>query len=83
VEELAGTKVAVTRIKAEEVQKEGEKKLERGDYAAFVDLLRVHNSADEAGNGLSEEQSANGIIGLPYEDPRESVESWLRRKEVL
>ena len=83
VEELTGTKLAVTRIKAEVLQKEGEKKLEKGDYSAFIDFLRVHNSADGAGNGLSEEQSANGIIGLPYEDPRASVESWLRRKEVL
>jgi hypothetical protein len=83
VEELTGTKLAVTRIKSAELQREGEEKLAQGNYTAFIDFLRVHNSADGAGNGLSEEQSANGVIGLPYEDLRGSVESWLRRKELL
>lgn len=83
VEELVGTKLAVTRVKAVELQKEGEEKLAQGNYMAFVDFLRVHNSADGAGNGLSEEQSANGVIELPYEDVRASVESWLRREEAL
>jgi hypothetical protein len=83
VEELTGTKLAVTHVKSAVMQNEGERKLEQGNYAAFIDFLRVHNSADGAGNGLSEEQSANGIIGLAYEDPRASVESWLRRKELL
>ncbi|KAK3292878.1 uncharacterized protein B0H64DRAFT_344989 [Chaetomium fimeti] len=83
VEELTGWKLAVTKIKSADLQQSGEAKLAAGDYSAFVDLLRAHNSADGAGNGLPEEESANGLIGVPYEDVRESVKSWLQREGAL
>ena len=83
VEELTGSKFPVTRVKSADLQRAGEEKLAAGNYSAFVDFLRVHNSADGAGNGLTEEESANGLIGLPYEDVRAAVESWLRREGAL
>lgn len=83
VEELTGSKLAVTHVKSADVQKAGEEKLAAGDFRAFGDFLRVHNSADGAGNGLEEEESVNRVIGLPYEDPRAAVESWLRREGAL
>ena len=82
VEELTGSKLAVTKIKSADLQQTGETKLAAGDYSAFVDLLRAHNSADGAGNGLTEE-SANGLVGVPYEDVKESVKSWLEREGAL
>lgn len=84
VEELTGDKFPVTsHAKSAELQKEGENKLELGDFRAFVDLLRVHNAADGAGNALKESESANELIGLPYEDLRETVEAWLKREGAL
>ncbi|KAK4237524.1 hypothetical protein C8A03DRAFT_44611 [Achaetomium macrosporum] len=83
VETLTGSKLPVTRVKSADLQKAGEEKLAAGDPRAFVDFLRVHNSADGAGNALTEEESANKLIGLPYEDLRASVESWLKRKGAL
>jgi len=83
VEDLTGSKLPVTHVKSADVQKAGEDKLAAGDFRAFVDFLRVHNSADGAGNELTEEQSANGLIGLPYEDLKVVVESWLKRQGAL
>ena len=83
VEELTGSKLAVTKIKSADLQQAGETKLAAGDYSAFVDLLRAHNSADGAGNGLPEEESANGLLGVPYEDVREAVKNWLEREGAL
>jgi hypothetical protein len=83
VEELTGSKLAVTKIKSADLQQTGETKLAAGDYSAFVDLLRAHNSADGAGNGLPEEKSANGLVGVPYEDVKEGVKSWLKREGAL
>jgi hypothetical protein len=83
VEELTGSKFPVTKVSSADLRKAGEEKLAAGDYSAFVEFLRVHNSADGAGNGLPEEESANGLIGVPYEDVRPVVESWLRREGAL
>jgi hypothetical protein len=83
VEDLTGSKLAVTRVSSADLQRAGEEKLAAGDYRAFVDFLRVHNSADGAGNELREEESANGLIGLPYENLRATVESWLRQERAL
>lgn len=83
VEELTGTKLAVTRVASADVQKAGEEKLAAGDYGAFIDFLGVHNAADGAGNELKKEESANDLIGLPYEDLRASVESWLKDEGAL
>ncbi len=83
VEELTGWKLAVNRVKSEDYRKAGEEKLAVGDWRGFVDLLRVHNAADGAGNGLKEGESVNKVIGLPDEDLREAVESWLRRQGAL
>ncbi|KAK0665968.1 hypothetical protein QBC41DRAFT_231670 [Cercophora samala] len=84
VEELTGEKYPVVkREKAEDLQKAGEEKLAVGDYRAFIDFLRAYNNADGAGNAVSEEESANGLIGLEYEDLRESVREWLVKAGVL
>lgn len=83
VEELTGSQFPVTRVRSADLQKAGEEKLAVGDYRAFLDFLRVHNSADGAGNELKEEESANQLIGLPYEDARVVVESWLRKEGAL
>ncbi len=83
VEELAGSRLAVNRVKSEDLRRAGEEKLAVGDFRGFVDLLRVHNSADGAGHGLKEGESVNEVIGLPHEDLRAAVESWLRREGAL
>lgn len=83
VEQLAGARLAVARQASADVRAAGEQKLARGDPAAFVDFLRVHNNADGAGNALREEESANSLLGLPYEDVRAVVESWLRKAGEL
>jgi hypothetical protein len=83
VEDLTGSKFPVTHQKSVDLRKAGEEKLEQGDFRAFIDLLRVHNGADNAGNELKEQKSANGLIGLPYEDIRAAVESSLKKQGAL
>ncbi|KAK3940002.1 hypothetical protein QBC46DRAFT_386420 [Diplogelasinospora grovesii] len=83
VEELSGSKLTVTSQSSAELRKIGEEKLAKGDYSAFLDLLRVHNYADGAGNALSEEKSANKLIELPYEDVRSTVQSWLSKAGAI
>ncbi|KAK4246570.1 hypothetical protein C7999DRAFT_41992 [Corynascus novoguineensis] len=83
VEELTGSKLTVTKISSADLVRVGEEKLAAGNFGAFVDFLKAHNAADGAGNGLTEEQSANGLVGVPYEDVRATVESWLRRERAL
>ncbi|KAK3385416.1 hypothetical protein B0H63DRAFT_472888 [Podospora didyma] len=83
VEELTGVKLAIIHLKSEDIQKAGEEKIAQGDFRAFLDFLRVHNFADGAGNALKAEESANELIGLPYEDLRETVKSWLEKAGVL
>lgn len=83
VEELTGSKLSVTKLSSADFRQAGEEKLAAGNYAAFVDLLKVHNHADGAGNGLSEEQSDNRLVGVPYEDVKVVVEEWLKRQGAL
>lgn len=83
VEELTGSKFPVAHEKSADLQKAGEEKLASGDYRAFTDFLRVHNSADGAGNELKEEDAANKLIGLPYENLKAVVEKWLKKEGVL
>ncbi|KAK4187481.1 hypothetical protein QBC35DRAFT_523541 [Podospora australis] len=84
VEEVTGQEFKVVkREKSEEIQKAGEEKLANGDYRAFMDFLRVVNNADGAGNAVTEEESANRLIELPYEDLRETVERWLKGAGVI
>ncbi|KAK4197380.1 hypothetical protein QBC40DRAFT_207219 [Triangularia verruculosa] len=84
VEELTGEKYPVAnREKADDLQKAGEEKLAVGDYRAFIDFLRAYNNKDGAGNAVSEEESANGLIGLEYEDLKESVKEWLVKAGVV
>ncbi|KAL2169451.1 hypothetical protein VTG60DRAFT_5995 [Thermothelomyces hinnuleus] len=83
VEELTGSKLSVTKVNSADLIRAGEEELTAGNFGAFVDLLRAHNNADGAGNGLPEEQSDNGLVGVPYEDVRTSVEEWLRREGAL
>ncbi|KAK3689554.1 hypothetical protein B0T22DRAFT_408622 [Podospora appendiculata] len=83
VEELTGSKLAVTKESSDDIQKAGEEKLAQGDFSAFINFLRVHNSKDGAGNALSNEDSANGIIGLQSGDLREVVTAWLKESGAL
>ncbi|KAK4176587.1 hypothetical protein QBC36DRAFT_290382 [Triangularia setosa] len=84
VEELTGEKYpVVNREKADDLQKAGEEKLAVGDFRAFIDFLRAYNHKDGVGNAVKEEESANGLIGLEYEDLRGSVREWLVKAGVI
>ncbi|KAK3985295.1 hypothetical protein QBC44DRAFT_275565 [Cladorrhinum sp. PSN332] len=84
VEELTGQKFPVVKKeKSEDLNKAGEEKLSVGDWRAFVDFLRAYNNADGAGHEVKEEDSANGLIGLEYEDLKEEVGKWLKSAGAL
>lgn len=84
VEALTVGKFPVTtRKNSGDLQQAAEQRLAQGDFSAFGDLLRVHNDTDGIGNVLAEEESANELIGLAYEDPRAAVESWLKKEGAL
>lgn len=77
VEDETGVKWAVERISTQELQKTGEEKLSKGDFSAFIELLRVHIHRDGDGHSVPKGELANGLLGLPKEDLRESVRKWL------
>lgn len=85
VEELIGSKLTVTRLKSADLLKAGEEKLAQGDFRAFGDLLKAHNHADGADNDVKESDSGNlnSVIGLPYEDLRESLKDWLKKAGAI
>ena len=78
VEELIGSKLTVNRLSSADLTKAGEEKLAQGDFRAFGDLLKVHNHADGAGNSLKVDESANTLVGVPYEDLRATLKDWLQ-----
>lgn len=79
VEELTGTKFAVTHENSAELERIGHEKLAAGEPAAFIIFLRTWNSTDGIGHGLMEEESDNALVGVQFEDLKAEVESWLKR----
>ncbi|KAM7191709.1 hypothetical protein V8F20_009186 [Naviculisporaceae sp. PSN 640] len=75
IEELIGEKLSIIHESSADLQKAGEEKLAQGDFRAFVDFLRAHLHGDGAGNALTD--AANEILGLPFEDPKEVIRSFL------
>ncbi|KAK3949717.1 hypothetical protein QBC32DRAFT_266174 [Pseudoneurospora amorphoporcata] len=82
-EELTGKKLSVTHVDSKDIHKNGEEKLAKGDYSAFVDFLKVHFLADGAGNELKKEESANEKLRLLTEDVRAVVKGWLEEEGLL
>ncbi|KAJ4400757.1 hypothetical protein N0V85_005679 [Neurospora sp. IMI 360204] len=83
VEELTGKKLEVTHVSSKDIFKQGEEKLARGDYSAFVEFLKVHFLADGAGNALREEESANEKLRLVTEDVGAVVKGFLEGEGLL
>ncbi|KAK4445551.1 hypothetical protein QBC34DRAFT_413025 [Podospora aff. communis PSN243] len=85
VEELIGSKLTINHLKSGDLHKAGEEKLAQGDYRAFGDFLKAHNHADGAGNDVKEDDSdnLNSVIGLPFEDLKESVRDWLKQAGAI
>ena len=77
LEEETGAQWTVNHIDATELQKKGEEKLARGDFSAFVELLRVYLFKDGIGNAPGPDESANALLGLPAEDVRATIKTWL------
>jgi hypothetical protein len=83
IEELTGTTFTVQRVNSEESQKLGEEKLSRGDFSAFPLLLQRWNFADGKGHAVKTEDSADELLGLPKDDLRESIKTWLTKNGRL
>ncbi|KAK3346614.1 hypothetical protein B0T25DRAFT_520994 [Lasiosphaeria hispida] len=83
VEELAGIKLTVESVKSADLHKSGQEKLAAGDPRAFSDFLREFAFAEGKGNALSEEESANALVGVPYESLRDTVTAWLKKAGVI
>ncbi|KAK4141337.1 uncharacterized protein C8A04DRAFT_31087 [Dichotomopilus funicola] len=79
VEELTGTKFAVIHEKSEDLTRVGLEKLAAGEPIAFIYFLRTWNGTDGIGHGLTEEESDNALVGVPYEDTKAEVQRWLER----
>ncbi|KAG6367801.1 hypothetical protein INS49_001996 [Diaporthe citri] len=77
VEDETGAKWTVERISTQDLQKTGEEKLSKGDFSAFRELLRVHIHRDGGGHSVPEGELANGLLKLPKEDLRDSIQKWL------
>ncbi|KAK3388603.1 hypothetical protein B0T20DRAFT_511262 [Sordaria brevicollis] len=83
IEELTGKKFEVSHVNSKDIYQQGEEKLAKGDYSAFVNFLKVHFEADGAGNALKEEESANEKLGLQTEDVKAVVRVLLEETGVL
>lgn len=77
VEEETGSKWTVSHENSAELQKVGEEKLSKGDYSAFLQLLRVHLYRDGEGHALKDSEAANKLLGLPEEDLRTELKQSL------
>jgi len=77
IEELTGEKLKVTRLRSEDLWKSGEEKLAQGDFRAFGDFLKVWNHADGSGHSVEGAENANQLLGVPYEDLRETLKAYL------
>lgn len=67
-EEETGSKWTVAHEDTSELQKIGEDKLAKGDYSAFLQLLRVHLYRDGEGHALKDNEKANKLLGLPEDE---------------
>ncbi|KAJ4393872.1 hypothetical protein N0V93_003088 [Gnomoniopsis smithogilvyi] len=77
-EELTGSKWTVAHDNSAELQKIGEEKLAKGDYSAFLQLLRAYLYRDGEGHALKDSEKANKLLGLPEEeDLREELKNVL------
>ena len=76
-ERETGTKWNVQKASTADEERIGLEKLRNGDYSAFSNLLRARVFKDGAGHGLTEENSANGLLGLKEESLEETVKAWL------
>lgn len=79
-EEATGSKISVTHQTSDELQKQGEEKLAKGDFMAFVDLLKARVLRDGANLTIKPEDNANDLLGIPYETVQETVSQWLFKK---
>lgn len=66
-EKETGSKLAwtVTHLKSDDLRKEGEEKLAKGDFSAFGPLVLVHLYRDGEGHALKDSEKANKLLGLP------------------
>lgn len=77
VERETGTKWKVQKASTADEEKIGVEKLSKGDYSAFINLLRARIFRDGAGLGLTEQSSANGLLGLEEESLEDTLKAWL------
>lgn len=76
--ETGGSRWAVERQDAAELQRIGEEKLAKGDFSAFGQLLRVYLYRDGEGHALKEGEKANELLGLLAEEDLEgTLRKWL------
>lgn len=74
VEEETGSKWDVTQENSGELTKAGEEKLSKGDFSAFLPLLRVLLYGDGESQAPKGDEKANKLLGLPEsEDLKEAV----------
>jgi hypothetical protein len=76
-EEETGTKWTVNRVSTEGITEAADAKLAKFDYSAFSDYLKVYEFRDGEGQSPKDEELANGLLGLPREDVRESLKKAL------
>jgi len=76
-EQETGSKWTVTKVKSEDILKEGNEKLAKGDFSSFINFLRVLLLADGKGQARTTPQ-ANDLLGLPKEDLKETIKAALK-----
>jgi hypothetical protein len=76
-EEETGTKWTVNRVSTDGTTEAADAKLAKFDYSAFSDYLKVYEFRDGEGQSPKDEELANGLLGLPREDVRESLKKAL------
>ncbi|KAI1498996.1 hypothetical protein F5X99DRAFT_296986 [Biscogniauxia marginata] len=67
----------VTHVNTADHEKVGLEKLAKGDFSAFVDLLRARVFRDGAGLAVKGPNSADSLLGLEEEDLTATLKEWL------
>jgi putative NADH-flavin reductase len=76
-EHETGSKWTVTKVKSEDVLKEGNEKLAKGDFSSFINFLKALLFADGKGQARKTTLS-NDLLGLPKEDLKETIKASLK-----
>jgi hypothetical protein len=80
LEQVSGKKWTTTNIDAEEMLREGQEKLSKGDFSGAMNVIRYVNAIEgHGGNFATYRKTSNEVLELPKETLVSAVENLLKQ----